>query len=505
MIQGLWLCVLRSLGNVYWVGFTLHEFGQLPWAISGIGLLLFTLICQPQFYLFAPLWRSLRARFHGKAGKGPAGWRVTALVALASLGYAGLDWILPKLFVDTIGHAFYSARMIRQLADLGGVWLLTFLVFFVNETLLQLWLDLRGTPASGIAPAGTATARARLKRHLPLYAVATVLLAGAWTYGLLRERWLDRYYASQLRTAQRAQIAVIQANIGDFDKLAAESGIRGAADRITETYLRMSNQALQIQPRPDAIVWPETSYPSTFRTPQTTSEVSRDQRVEEFVRTTKTPLWFGGYDRQNAKDFNSFFFLSPSLELQIYHKNILLLFGEYIPGMESIQWLKQMFPQIGNFGRGPGPEVFQLPTSNPALGSVRVSPVICYEALFPSYAIEGARKGSQLILNITNDSWFGPWGEPYTHLSLTVFRSIETRLPQLRSTNTGISTLILPTGELASRTGLFRPEIMNVNVSLPPSPWTLMKAWGDWFGAFAVLAGLVPLLGLLWGPRWRRS
>ena len=194
--------------------------------------------------------------------------------------------------------------------------------------------------------------------------------------------------------------------------------------------------------------------------------------------------------------------MGQELDFQIYHKNILLLFGEYIPGMESIRWLKEMFPQIGNFGRGPGPEVFPLPSINPGLGELRVSPVICYEALFPSYSIEAARKQSQLILNITNDSWFGPWGEPYMHLSLTIFRSIETRLPQLRATNTGVSALILPSGEMVRQSAVYQPEIMNVTVPVAEAaPWTLMKAWGDWFGTFAVILGLFPMAFLVWRAR----
>jgi apolipoprotein N-acyltransferase len=107
--------------------------------------------------------------------------------------------------------------------------------------------------------------------------------------------------------------------------------------------------------------------------------------------------------------------------------------------------------------------------------------------------IDEARKGAQFIMNITNDSWFGPSGEPKLHLSLTIFRSIETRLPQLRSTNTGISTLISADGEITQPTGIMESEILNAPIPVTDPIPTLMKAWGDWFGPLALA---VSLLGL---------
>jgi apolipoprotein N-acyltransferase len=114
--------------------------------------------------------------------------------------------------------------------------------------------------------------------------------------------------------------------------------------------------------------------------------------------------------------------------------------------------------------------------------------------LFPKYVIEAARKGSRFILNVTNDSWFGPYGEPHLHLALSIFRTIETRLPMVRATNTGFSALVTQDGEIASKSHLFEPEILNVTVPLIDSPWTLMKAWGDWFGEFALVAGAILIL-----------
>ena len=103
---------------------------------------------------------------------------------------------------------------------------------------------------------------------------------------------------------------MIQANIGDFDKVAAQSGVRGASIRVLKKFFEMSDSALKQSPRPDALVWPETSYPSTFRTPGNFDELQRDRDVENYVHERNVSLLFGGYDRKNFKDYNAFFFLA---------------------------------------------------------------------------------------------------------------------------------------------------------------------------------------------------
>jgi apolipoprotein N-acyltransferase len=309
---------------------------------------------------------------------------------------------------------------------------------------------------------------------------------------------------------------MIQANIGDFEKVAAESGMQEAAEKILGDYFKLSNQALTLAQKPDFIIWPETAYASTYHKPMTTADYSRDRRIEDWVKSNHEPLLFGSYDRDEGRDYNTFFALSPQTlvsagdELQLYHKNILLMFGEYIPFQDDFPFLGRLFPQVANFGRGPGAEILQIPvfsdssphspqlvaTSPQARPSrlIPVSPAICYEVLFPEYILDAANRGSRMILNITNDSWFGPYGEPHLHLALSTFRSIETRLPMVRSTNTGFSALVTQDGEISAKSRLFEPEILNVSVPLIDPPMTLLKLWGDWFGKFALVAGALILM-----------
>ncbi|MGK5089699.1 apolipoprotein N-acyltransferase [Bdellovibrionota bacterium FG-2] len=480
--QAMWLGIFMSLGGFYWVAFVLQEFGNLPWSLAIVGMLGFTLIGQPQFLAFA----LARRFFLGRISEGRGRIFPTALLpVLISLLYTGIDWTIPKLFVDTLGHSLYAQKILRQSADLGGAALLTFLIFWVNEGLYQsikTWRQTKG-----------------VFRVVPL--LGPVLLSVALgAYGFYRLKEIQTIQANPERFLQAA---VIQGNIGDFDKIASERGVKGAGQKVLDTYISLSDQALALTPKPQVLIWPETAYPSNFRHPQTADELARDQRVEAFVKDRKTPLLFGGYDRFNDKDHNAFFYLFPQprvgfpdeLDLRIYRKNVLLLFGEYIPGAETFSFIKQAFPQVGNFGRGVGPEVLPIPLDSAA--QVNTGPIICYEALFTNYVVAAARNGSQLILNITNDSWFGARGEPELHLALTTFRSIETRLPQLRGTNTGISALILPDGEIIEKTEKFIPTIMNVQIPIMPKISTLILKWGDWFGPLALLLGGLGLLGLI--------
>lgn len=156
---------------------------------------------------------------------------------------------------------------------------------------------------------------------------------------------------------------MIQGNIGDFDKVAAETGSAVAADRILDIFIELSDQALKLTPKPDFIIWPETTYPAAFRYLLSNQELARDQRLEDFVNTRAIPLFFGGYDRKEGKDFNSLLMLFPAFhqpkDLES-PQECLLPFGEYIPYTENMAWVKKQFPQMGYFGRGPGPRFMTL-------------------------------------------------------------------------------------------------------------------------------------------------
>jgi apolipoprotein N-acyltransferase len=471
MKQSFWLCFLFSIVTFYWVAFVVHEFGAIPWPFAVLLLLLFAVIGQPQFYIGAPAIRFLLQRIRLTSS---SLFVLFAGIVLA-LFYAGLDWTLPKFFVDTLGHSLIYADHLRQAADIGGPAFLTFLILLPNVAIYVAWdrFRNRGEPSYWGA----------IKLALPLLLFALFAIIGADRYGSYRIAQVTERIAHPVRTLQAA---AIQANIGDIEKLSSERGYREASERVLQLYYDMSDEALKLRPKPDVLLWPETAYPSTFRSPETSDDFARDKQVESYVADRKVPLAFGGYDKDmRGRSYNAVLYLSPDGTDSRYAKTILIPFGEYIPGGEFFPFIKRLFPMVGFFGSGPGPVVRTV-------AGVKTQPVICYEILFPTFIRDAVVQGAEVIFNFTNDSWFGPVGEPYYHLNLAAFRSIESRVPQFRVTNTGFSALVMPDGEITQRTKLYEPEILNASIPIIEPIPTLMVKWGDWFGHTALLiAGII--------------
>lgn len=491
--QSLWLCFLFSVITFSWVAYVIHQFGEIPWPLAIIALLLFGLIAQPQFYLGALPLRFLLRKVAGtgsevgKVSLITCPWAILGLGLTVALFYSGLDWTLPKLFVDTLGHSLFYAPTLKQCADIGGPGFLTFLLLLVNASVFTLYTRLRnrGEPAVWGA----------LRTALPLAVFSGAVLIAAHFYGSYR---IDQVADRIAHPKKKIVTAAIQANIGDIEKLASEKGYRQASERVMRAYYDLSDEALKLTPKPQVLLWPETAYPSTFRTPETSDDFARDKNMESWVADRKTPIVFGGYDRDmRGLSYNAVFYLWPDgaeMRDTRYTKTILIPFGEYIPGLDSFPQIRKLFPMVGFFGTGPGSVIREI-------AGMKTQPVICYEVLFPYFTRDAVKQGAEVILNFTNDSWFGPVGAPYYHLNLASFRSIETRVSQIRSTNTGFSALILPDGSIPHRTKLYEPEIMNVEVPIIEPIPTLMLALGDWFGKTALTLSLLVLGFLRWPTR----
>jgi apolipoprotein N-acyltransferase len=217
--------------------------------------------------------------------------------------------------------------------------------------------------------------------------------------------------------------------------------------------------------------------------------------LRRVVEGLDAKLITGGYSGLNGKFTNSFFVLNEKGEWLTppYHKTILLAFGEYLPGADLIPGLRGLMPQIEEFGRGPGPTVLDT-------GEAKFGAQICYEALFDRFTRRLANQGAQVLVNLTNDSFFQAWGQqPYQHLYMSMARAIEVRRPMIRATDTGISGAILASGDVL--------ELSPTNESwwhfyeIPyrtDAPTTLFVTWGFWLApVFLGLALVMPPMGAL--------
>ncbi len=481
LIAGTWMSMIICMGGFYWMVGATMRYGGLPLPAALGVFLAFCLTGQLQ----VPLYLWLRDRLFRHSSSLALSGFVTPL--LLGVFYAGIESLYPKVFLDTAGHAFQSSLKIRQAADLGGVFFLTFLSLTVNESLAAL-----------------VRTKKRSSAWLTVGIICFTLLYGQW-----RVNQHSRYHAEQGDSAPRLKVSMIQANIGDFLKVAAEQGTQNAMLNVLDQYLGLSRQAALGAQRPDAIIWPETAYPSIFRKPGTPNEMRMESRLNGFLETLPGTLIFGGYDQDlNGLEYNSLFFHQATTQTtQVYHKNVLLMFGETLPFAESFPTMKTWFPNMGFFGRGPGPEVVEV--RNREGRSFRVAPSICYEGLIGEHSAKGALLGADALLNVTNDSWFGPDGEPYLHLALTRFRTVETRLPLLRSTNTGFSVSMDPLGETLSQTGLFESAVLDAEIkhrSWPLSPYLKIgQVLGlNWFERFCQILALI-FAGIFFSRRLRST
>ena len=216
--------------------------------------------------------------------------------------------------------------------------------------------------------------------------------------------------------------------------------------------------------RPDLIVWPETAipYPLDRAGPvlESAALLARGTPVITGLnRRTETGEWFNALVTVGAGGDVS----------ETYDKVHLVPFGEYIPG--RIDLLRRMAAFTG-FGFSPGAGVRAIDTP---LG--RAVPLICYEAIFPGH-IRRAGERPDLLIQITNDAWFGTFAGPFQHLEQARFRAAEQGLPLIRAANTGISAVITPTGEVVASLGLGEEGFLDAEVP-PPLAETLYARFGD--------------------------
>ncbi len=462
-----------TVGGFYWIIYATQQYGGLPF-IAALGVFAaFCIIAQLQVPIYLLIRKNALKHF--------STWK---WIAASGLIYSGIESFYPKLFLDTAGHAFADSIYFSQIADIGGVFFITTMVVTFAESL--------------------AYAITNKNAHKKLFITPIMLIVLSLSYGILRVRQITPQLEAQKQNPALI-VGVVQANIGDYLKIAAEKGMSNASDQVISEYLKYSSLAIEQSIKsntatPDAIVWPETAYSSLFGNPQRYDEQRMEERLREFSRNFAGTMIFGGYDQDShAYDYNALFFLSSkdastTQRPPVYHKNILLMFGETLPFAEQFPSIKSWFPTMGFFGRGPGPEVYPVTNKN---GNVfKMAPSICYEGLFPYFSFEGSQKGADALLNVTNDSWFGPDGEPYLHFALTRFRTIETRLPMIRSTNTGFSALIDPLGRITTITRLFEPSAMTATVypRLPlKSPYMTVAALlgGQWFERLSQMCVLI--------------
>jgi apolipoprotein N-acyltransferase len=459
VLGGMITAFVFTLIGFNWVTYTLHEFAHLNWFFSTIGMLVFGVVGHLYVALAGTLWfwgqKQLRLNQHLSLLLMAL---ITVLCEANSLTL--FDW--------NFGYTWYGSNIpVYQWAEFIGFSGLSAMTILCNLPLYYAWQNRKMNSGKIIIAAF-------------LMGFILLNLGGLWLKGRLQQP------DAKLNTL------LIQASTPNSEKMAAELG-EGYADEVIRRIMALTDKAINEhkEVKIDFIMWPETAFPallgSEFRSRDTSVWLSR------FLQERQQALITGafGIDAKSRLVTNSLFLLDEQGELvpPHYSKTILLAFGEYIPFSETFPFIKNFLPQIGQYAKGPGPTILL------DWKGFKMGPQICYESLFPRFSRDLANLGMQFIVNVTNDSWYGTWQEPYQHMYMTLARGVEFRRPVLRVTNTGISTVSLASGEILEKSPIHQAWTGLYEVPFLKNPdATFYQKW-FWLLPCLLWSSLILLLG----------
>lgn len=393
---------------LYWVAIPVHDYGGLPWALA--------LPCPVLVGALLALYASLFCLFLYVAKK--------THPALGTL-FAAVLWAGLELARNTILTGFPWLSLSSALAP--WPWALG----------LAAWIG-----AFGLSGVLVGACYALLMGRGPWKFIGVILLAVCIVPAQLQK---------PENTPDTASVALIQGNIDQDQKW--EKKLQTS---ILESYLDLSRKAARTH-RPDLIIWPETALPFYFQDKNDLSSLLSDA-----VAALKIPFLIGSpaYSatfKSQGPDYilhNRAYLLDAyGQTVAWYDKEHLVPFGEYVPLGQWLPFIAKLVP--GEYEFGPGQNMPPLQSNKLALGTL-----ICYEAIFPELAQKQVAQGANVLVNISNDAWFGRSSAPSQHLHLAILRAVEQNRSLIRATNTGITAIIASTGQILQQTKTFSPEYL---------------------------------------------
>lgn len=428
----------------YWTAPALAFYWEQPWWFGVAFLLVASAIFVGIYYgLFALALVRLRRRFDGL----PLALLTAALWVSIELGQARLlggdPWML-------LGYALVPQPLWIQIADVGGVYLLSFVVALINAL---VFLSVR---------------RAQMGALLLAVAVlGAVGIYGWWRLGM-------RFPHQEPR-----RIAVVQGNNDPGAQWQSAAHGRGV-----DTYLRLTREALQS--RPDLIVWPESAVTFFFAL-----ETLHRDPILRMVDAAGVELILGAphadtTQAERPRYFNSAFHVDAGGAITArYDKVHLLPFAEYFP-LQTIALLRRRFERVRSFTPGGEPQLLPSP-----LGPLAVA--ICFEGIFPELVRSHMARGAGLLLNLSNDSWLGAGAGPEQHLAMVALRAVEHRSWVIRATTTGVSAIVDPHGRVVQRSDTSTEAVLTQDVAAMHID-TLYEHLGESFAYACLLAVAIALL-----------
>lgn len=422
-----------TMCGFYWLLEMLRTFSGFPTALC---LVFMAILCAYQAGRLAMSgWLYARA----EARDWPPG--------LAFAGaFVASELVFPLLFPWAFGATVHRLPIMIQVGELGGPIAVGLAVVCANLGLAELVLS-------------------RFERRAP-----RAKLAAAWfavplltaLYGAVRIPMVDATTAA----APKARVGIVQANMSLMGKRRDKN--EGLRRHLTLT------RELQREAPLDLVVWSETS----VMAPQQ-EEIAPLLYKRQFAQGLGTAAIFGAVLVRHVDDAREYVLFNSALlsnnagdVVGRYDKQFLLAFGEYLPFGEEFPKLYEISRNSGRFT--PGKTLKPLP-----LGEHGIATFICYEDISASFVRSIVKAGdTDLLVNITNDAWFGDTTEPWIHLAMSELRAVEHRRFLVRSTNSGVSAFVDPVGRVLKTSGTFRQEALAAEIAWL-RPTTVYEAIGD--------------------------
>jgi apolipoprotein N-acyltransferase len=372
------------------------------------------------------------------------------------LGFLSLPWA-------QLGDSQYESLALLQIASLTGVYGLSFLIVFVNAALTEAILQ--GRRGLGIPRSSW---------------IAALLLIAVFVHGVA--------VLARRPTPESTRIAVVQGNIPQERKW--DAAFRQAT---LEKYATLTREAARHQPT--LIVWPETAVPGDVqhdaRLRRAVSAIASEAGTHLLVGTSE----YAKFTRQElrGKHYNSVVLFGPDGQTKgEYRKMVLVPWAEYPPLRDWFDWPRALVSKTGGFVQGEDYTVF-------AVGPAKIGVTICWENIFPDLVREFAKRGVNLMINATNEAWFGETAASRQFLTMSAMRAAEHRIAIARATNTGISVFIDDRGKITQRlTGPDGKDMFVEGVLVGDVPLTTARTFYTRYGdVFAVSQAALAVLLLI--------
>ncbi len=451
-------CFLINVIGFYWIPQTLQTFGSLPYIVSLLFSFLFSFLVLPQVWII--YFSLLLIRKYVPIKKIPPLSLVTSLVLIISL----LEYFTPSQFPVHAGHPWMSWSFTLGLAPVFGLIIYNFLNYFFAFSLLFLFRS-----------------HEKRFRFFPLLQAFVLFIVCCCIKPFTFQ---EKSLTNTEKENSLLKVKIVQANIGNFMKVDSELG---KFSSLSEVFDRYQNLSLAGE-RSDLIIWPETAYPHSFNSDiLENSPKSIPPLISKVLNESKSQMLIGAYDKGkldlsgNAFQtvYNATMLFDPNDGYkEVYHKKQLIPFGETLPFGPLTPYLVDYVPGVSFFSTGTRDTTFKL-----RQGHSFVTP-ICYEILNTNLIRQMLNASSlshghiNFILNLTNDSWYGLTAEPYQHLFLSKWRAVEFQKPIIRSTNSGITSLIDIDGKESTRLLPGEKKYLDLNLYLPERTPTIYQKIG---------------------------